>query len=431
MKKGTIIALAALVLVLVAFFLTRPDVKTTVEPPYVVKHVADLGRIELTRPDGVVVLEQSEAGWALSKPIGAPLAESVVADLNAAFGSDIKTDDLKVSSDKAADYELTDKGVKVTLFAAGASGPTTEFTVGKELKIEGTNARRTFILNDKGRAFRAQAALDFLRKPVDELRSRNILTADRDRITKLQVTRGESVVVLEKRDGWKMTAPQADMPLETSVVEGAVTSLARLRAMAFADSRKPEEIGLSPPMFVIEAEAGSATLKLELGQSGEDWFARIPGEPFIYQVSPSTGMNLALDATKLRDRVPLRIAEIEAVEFAGADRAFVSRTGESWSMVRPSKHSVPDDKMASRLTALEALRVNRYVDMDLAAAGLSSAKERVVVRGGGVKHELILGAQVEDTQDRYARWDGLPFVFVLPKFIVDRLSPSVDELTKT
>jgi hypothetical protein len=228
-----------------------------------------------------------------------------------------------------------------------------------------------------------------------------------------------------------MVSPEAGMPLEKAVIEAAVSSLSNLRALEFADDRKPAEVGLEPPSAVLEAKVGESTLKLELGKSGADWFVRMSGEPFIYKVAAAVGENLALTAFKVRNRIPLEIMDIQSVEFSGDEKAIVSRTGETWMMVRPTKKAVPDEKISLRTTALGSLRVARFAEVTPAEAGLDKTKDRIVVRAKSGKYELLLGDKVEGTEDRYAKWATVPHVFVLQKYMVERLTPTVKDLTET
>lgn len=434
MKKGTIFALAALVVALIAFFLTRKDVKTTVEAPYIVKAVKDLKRIELTRPGNeLVVLEKSDPGWKLSKPVSAPLNEDVVKQLDEIFANDIRTDDIKYSKDKLEEYELGEKGTKAALYAAGAQTPAVQFTVGKEQRVEGTGVRRSFIASEKGQPFRAQTTLEILRKPVNELRSKTVITADKDRLTAISVTHGDATASLELVSGdWVMKSPEEGMPLESSVVDSAVRTLSNLRAMDFADDAKPSEIGLEPPMYALHAKMGDTDVKVDLGQAGDQWYARIPGESFIYKLSPSSAKSLALTVDTLRNRHPLTMHadDIERVEFAGGDKVVVVRNADTWSIIKPAKQAASDQKIKSRIPTIADITVARYAsDVTPEEAGLGSAKDSLIVTTRNGKYELRLGKNVENSEDRYAKWVNNPHIFVLPKYIVDRLSPSIKDLT--
>ncbi|MEZ4460859.1 MAG: DUF4340 domain-containing protein [bacterium] len=433
MKKGTIIAVVALVVVLIAFFATRKEVTTTVEAPYVVKAVKDLSRIELTRPGNeLVVLEKTDAGWTLTKPVNAPLADNVVGELDAMFASDIRTDDIKLSKDKADDYELTDKGTRVALFAADGQNPVVQFTVGKQVTVEGTRVSRSFIMNDKDRPFRAQKSLELLRSPVNDLRSKVITTADRTKVTHIKVTRADGSVELSSSDGtWTMTSPEPGMPLETSVVDAMASAIANLRAVDFADDKQPSEVGLEPPLATAEFKVGDSTVTIDVGNIDKDWYARIPGEPFIYKISTVAGQNLSSDVNALRNRVPVNIdsAQITAVEFPGTQKVSAIKNGETWTMVRPSKETIKDDKMSMRLSALATLRVSRFVANSPVEAGITKSKDVLVVKTASGKHTLVFGDKVEGSEDRYAKWDSDPHVFVLPKYLVERLMPAAKDLT--
>lgn len=432
MKKSTVIAIVALVLVLVAFFVTRKEVTNTVQVPYVVQKVDDLARVELTRPGAeLVIFEKSDSGWSMTKPVNAPIEGAVEKELEAIFAGEIRTDDLRFSKDKVESYELTeDLGTKVSLYAKGASAPSVEFTIGKEVDID-RRFRRSFIKTATGKAYRAQRSLEVLRQPVDDLRSKTILNGDRNDVSNIKITSEDGIIELSKAgDEWQMIAPVAGMPLEKSIVQGTVSSLSRLRATGFADDKKPSEMGLDPPRASVVARVGDTDVILDVAHVGADWYVRKRGEAFIYTIGSSTGNGLVPDVASLRDRVPLRLAadDIQTIEFEGAEKVIVTRNGESWTMLKPSKKEVSPKVFGPLFQTLSQLRVARYADISPSDAGLDKSQERIILRSKGVKNELVLGATLEGTTDRYAKWTALPLIFIIPGPVAARLIPTSNDL---
>jgi len=432
MKRSTIIAFGVLFLALAAFIVTRKEVKSTVQVPYVIKKVEDLGRVELTRPGAeLVIFDKSDSGWSMTKPVDAPIDPAVEKQLEAIFAGEIRTDDLRVSKDKIEPYELTDElGTKVSLYPKGASAAAVEFIIGKEMDIDG-RVHRSFIKTDKGKAYRAQRSLEVLRQPVDDLRSKTILDGDRNDLSSLKIMSHDGVIELSRKgDDWQMISPAAGMPLEGSVVQGTVSLMARLRATGFADDKKPSEIGLDPPQTTVVARTGDADVSLDVSHVGANWYVRKSGDPFIYTVGASTGRSLVPDMASLRDRVPLRLAadKIQTIEFNGAEKVIVTRNGESWTMLKPSKKEVSPNVFGPLFQTLCELKIARYVDISLLDAGLDKSPERIILRSRGVKNELVLGATLEGTTDRYAKWTELPLIFIIPGPVAARLIPTSKDL---
>ncbi len=430
MKRGTVIALVALVLVLIAFFATRKYDSDTVQP-YVIKHV-ELGRIELTRPDNeLVILEKLDSGWLMTAPVKAVVSEPIQKELDAVFATEIRTDDFRVSKAKLETYDLTDTtGTRVALFPKGATVPAVKFLVGREMRIN-ERVRRSFIQTDRGKAYRAQRSLEFLRKPAESFRSKTILANDRREISNIKITTADGVVELVKpAEEWKMVSPEPGMRLEKEVVEGLVALLANLQASGFGDDKNPAQIGLDPPRATVVAQVGQAEIVLDLTHVGKDWYARKRGDSVIYTIGSATGNGLVPDLKSLRDRVPLVLDRpaIQTIEFMGAEKIIVTRNGESWTMLRPSKKEVKLEVFVPIVTTLAALRIARYEDVSLEEAGLDMPKERIILRSKGVKSELLFGSMREGRNDRYAKWASLPLIFIIPGNVAERLLPTTKDL---
>lgn len=432
MKKGTIIAIVVLVALVAIFFATREAPQTTVGTPFVVKPVENLNRIELTRPGEsgaeLVVFEKKEEGWTLARPVEAPLADEVKVLIDEAFGTPIRTDDLRIPTDKAADYGLSESdAVKVALFKEGSSEPAASLAVGKEVVIETTRAQRSFIAANDSKLYRAQKSLEFLRRPISDLRSKSIFAYDRSTLSEF-VIEGPAgrLRIFMGKDDWEVEGE--DFKLEKSVINGFAASMSNLNALDFVDDGKAEDLGLEPAQYRVTAKFGENVARLALGQVGETTYARAGGGRFIYTIPRLAADNLMLTPLKVRSRLTqdFLVDDIQTIEFAGTDRVILTKDNEDWRMLRPERKVVTAEQAAAFIGAVAALRATRYVDISATEAGLEASRSRVIVRGKETL-ELILGNTVPETEDVYAKWKHRDVVFIVPKYLRDRLMPSVTD----
>lgn len=432
MKKGTIIALAVLACLIAVFFLTRDSPQTTVVAPYVVKKVDDLHRIEVTRPseDGseLVVLEKKDDQWRMTRPIDAPLADAILSSIEEAFSADIRTDDLKLSAERANDLGLGEQAVKVALFADGSTEPAREFQVGNEITVESTRVQRSFIANSEGKLFRAQRSLEFARKPVSDLRSRSIFKGDRESLSEIVINGPLGrIQVLKNEENW--VVDDGSFNVEKSVVNSFASTVSSLSATGFETEKAAADLELEPPQYSVAAKFGDTFARLNVSKVGEQYYAKLSNSPFIYEIPKFAAENMMLDAFKLRERVThvIEPADIQTIEFAGEERVTVARDQEGWKMLRPERVAVSAEKMAGYLASLGAVRASRYEGISPEEAGISSSKSRVVIRGQ-TDYELVLGGPVADSEDVYAKWQHQDVVFVIPKFTLEKLQPKVSDL---
>lgn len=433
MKKGTLIAIGVLLGLLAVFFLTRESPQTKVAAPHVIKRVEGLARIELTRPleDGkeLVVLEKSEDVWQMTKPVESPLATSVLEKLEV-FNSDIRTDDLRISADKVEELGLGEDVVTVALYTSDGSSAAREFGVGQTISVENTGAKRTFILSNE-KPYRAQAALDFLKEPVSELRSKEIFKSERELLTEFVLNKGETRFALRKPEsGWELE--DKSMPIENSVVSSFVNTLTNLNAVGFSD-KSAAEVGLEPPQYLINAKFGESFARIALSQMGDEYFAQRLGNPTIYKISKFNADTLMLDELKLRNRVAQEFdtKDITAIEFAGEDRVVLSKSGEEWTTLRPERKSVNQDKVKGHLTTISRLRASRFENVELGDVGLGRPEKSVIVRTNSDAFELLIGSEVEGSEDVWAKWKHQDLIWVMPKFVFDKLEPKISDFEES
>lgn len=441
---GSLIALAVVAVLAVVFVTTRDEPAQTVEAPYSIAKVENLARLELTRPgDELVVLAKKDGSWMLTKPLEAPVAEEVAAELDEAFAKSISTDDLALSAEKAADYELDpEHAVKVALYAEGADAPSAQFSVGKSLEVPGTRAERTFIKTTDGKVFRARTDLgDVLRRDVESLRSRQIQKYDRAAITEVTVNYqdGTSVTLKKKGtegDGWTLTEPAIEMELEKSRVSALLSNLANLVANGFADDKKPADVGLEPAFAEVVAKVDGETRRVLVSapvEGEKKYYAKKPNAPHIYTISKTTGDALTPTPLTLRNRLVLDVNQdaITRMEFDGEDRAVVEKQEDgTWKLVRPKSAPVKESALSSRLSTFAQLRAIRFEDEPIAETGLNKPSTRLTFTADGKSHTLLVGDEADKKGNLYAKWQDSELIMVVPQWIKERASTEASALTE-
>lgn len=323
MKKTTWIAIGIFVALAGVFFILRDKPAQQVEAPMVIEKVDGLSRVEIVPAKGeeqpdLIVLEKQDGQWWLTKPVESPMAERAARALEEAFADDIRTDDLELSPERAAKYELDeDSAVRVSAYGLDGTKPAVELEVGKQISVAQTGVERTYIKKPgSDELYRAQVGLGRLvRRPVSELRSKQIAWLDKQKIDAIEISYHEGPTVrVARADGdWKIAEPKVDGELEQARLDRVINTLARLRATGFVDDAKLAELGLEPAKATLTAEVGGATREILIGWSGAEdertYFAKLAGEPQVYEIASYTADNLLVELEELEKAGEEEVAE--------------------------------------------------------------------------------------------------------------------------
>jgi hypothetical protein len=135
--------------------------------------------------------------------------------------------------------------------------------------------------------FTVESALaDELKKPVDDLRLKDLFDARSFNTTRVEIARGGQTVAFEKdKDTWKQVAPAAKAA-DGAKVDALLTALTNARATGFTDK--------APALDTPEL---TATLKFDEGKQETVAFARKGGDAFARRDGDATPAKI--DATAL------------------------------------------------------------------------------------------------------------------------------------
>ncbi len=283
------------------------------------------------------------------------------------------------------------------------------------------------------------------------LRSREMVRGTPEQVSRVQLTRGELAVELQRTDrAWTVAAPVGAEPDPAGTREIA-NNLAALRAKRVVAKGDFERYGLANPEAVIEFELlkapASATSQeaaepttirhvVRVGRADRVPYASIDDDPHVYELDESVFQVLTSEVLRRQvfDFEPSTLMGIR-VEAPGGTLEF-ERRGTTWAYVADSTVKLNDKSMTEFVDQLAKMRAERYVtwtDGDLARARLSDPPARVVLQmeRDGQAETITLHLQQEQSGDLPLRaaWVEKGRIFVLRRADVERLLRGLDAYT--
>lgn len=258
-------------------------------------------RVQLQWPGQTIALSLANGQWAIEQPLRAGgdfgTVESVI--------SRIQTVQMKsIVAEQAADlkqYGLDQPEATATL---GAGSTQASLLLGKKAE-DGTlyakDASRPMVFTVES------SLLDDLKKPVDQLRRKELFDARAYNISSFAVVRGAEIVSVERVKGqgkdaddkWRETKPSSK-DLDASKLETYLTKLTNLRADAWVEAGS--KTGLDKPIatVTVRSDEGKREEKVSFGRNGAELYASVGGQPGAARVDAAAFDEAmkALDALK-------------------------------------------------------------------------------------------------------------------------------------
>lgn len=268
---------------------------------------------------------------------------------------------------------------------------------------------------------------------------------DSDRL-ELKTSKGKFVFQKPKDGDWKLL-----QPVETGADGTAVGQL--LSEVQFVEKMQtlPKEarteanlqtFGLGQPTRVLTASTPEGELKVEIGRE-----TPIPGGVYARVKQPRHGeallvvqnqlaesMDKDLDAWREKRVFPLVVPEVTELRMRqGAVEVEIQKTPEeAWSIRKPVEAPADAGMLRAVLGEISALRATEFVadsEGDLALYGLTAPVQTFEVKTRLTNRVLQIGqVNSKDTNQVFARMADRPFVFTLPKSLLDPLGKLPDRV---
>jgi len=419
----------ALVVVLVGlgayiYFVTwkQPDTAASAKKLDKVFNVASdkIGEIKITSSSGEAATARKEGGtWKLVEPMATAADESEVSAVATTLSNAEVVRVVDENPGNLNDYGLSNPRVEVDFKAEGDKDYQKLFLGEKTPTGSDLFARR----NDEKKVFLVAAYQESsLNKTAFDLRDKNILKIDRDKIDSIDLSSGTQTVTIAK-DGseWKLKKP-VDVHADSGTVEGLIGKLqtTKMKSIA-ADSVTAADLkkyGLDKPQATVDLHTGSAKATLLIGSKAEDntVYARDTSKPLVVTVESSLldDIKKAPDDYRRKDLFEFRAYNATHVEIthngqtAIFDRVKSDKEGtpDKWRRASPNPGEVDKDKFDAFLAKLANMRADKFV-ASTSGTGLDKPAMTIAVKfDEGKKEERVVFGQ--SGSDVYASRPGEP-----------------------
>jgi len=381
------------------------------------------------------------SAWKITDPVSAVADESEIGAITNALAT---ADLIRVVDANPAslnDYGLSNPRIVIEFKAAGDKDSKKLFVGEKTPTGSDLFARR----NDEKKVFLISSYQESsLNKSTFDLRDKNILKVDRDKIDSLDLTTASQSLTIAKDGGeWKLTKPIA-VRADYGTVEGLIgrVQTARMKSLV-TDQATPADLkkyGFDKPQATINLNAGSAKATLLIGGKADETtvYARDASKPAVVTVESSLfdEVKKGPDEYRRKDLFEFRAYNATHVEItrngqtAVFDRVKSGNEGtpDKWRRVSPNAGDVDKDKFDAFLSRLANMRATSFVE-STASTGLDKPAMTVVVKfDDGKKEERVTFGQ--SGQDVYASRPNEPGAAKTDAADFNDSIKSLDELSK-
>ena len=394
-------------------------------------------RILLARGGETVELAKTGDVWALVRPEAFP-ADSLAAGELASSLADLKNPGGEPEAEgKPEDYGLAEPGTTATFTWTEPGNPAKKLsrTVAFGIDIPGTDVTAARVAGSPGVFFVPASVAASVRKPADELKSKDVFGTTPPDVVRLEVARGRGALALAKKNGvWWLEQPVADLA-DRDAVDRLSGDLSALRVTEFLPRSQATDLaslGLSPPAFRVtltDAKGGKHVVDLGSTRSeGDTAYAARQGQ--VFTVGSALLEELSKEAVGLRDKRLVRFerSAVNGIDarFDGARRSFV-RKEAGWSVDgRPLLAAAADDL----LTAIADAESTGFLDEGVARTlSVRASEAEITVRlAAGAPWKVALYPLRSELA---ATVSGRPGAFTVTREAATRLSTAVAKAATT
>ncbi|KPK14984.1 MAG: hypothetical protein AMJ62_11085 [Myxococcales bacterium SG8_38] len=269
---------------------------------------------------------------------------------------------------------------------------------------------------------------------------------DKDSITTLEITRSnDERVVLSQVDGqWRVTSP-LDAPADQSNVESALSRLADLKIARLVASQPQNYARLQVDdanAVQVVAKSGDKTLAdLKIGKYANGMtMLRVGDREQVFGASGSLryAFDRELKAWRNRKVVSVESADVQSIRVRSKNGTFeLEREQDGWKAVDAPKtlQKLDPQKVSSLVSMAARLTASDFAPEDVSAAraGLTEPTAEVTINLKDESQPIVLelGDATDDGSEHYLRRRDDPTIYVISKYMADRLHPDANALEVT
>jgi len=394
--------------------------------------------LTLVFPDREIELKKTGGHWALVKPMAGPADDTAVGTMVTTItGSEVQKtiDELPKN---LADFGLDKPDPLVRVVAGDRTLPPVKLgrttAVGGKAYAQRGDEQKVLLVPSSTRM-----GLD---KKAEDLRDKRLVDFKDDAVTKVTITRGDTVVTLSKKDKDTWTVDPGGYPADLTEIRSYLSSLRSTRATGFADD-DPKDLltyGLDAPRLRVAIYAGGDTPAQEMliGKDFKDKdqnrsYAKRGDRPGVVTVGDWTARSLDKTPAQLRDKVvlafdPALVGKLTVERSDGQGFTATRGDGATWTLDGggTSKNAVLQ-RFLDDLRDLRGSDIAAEPPGDLAPFGLDAPALRIAIAD---KQGQDLGTLLITKKDAkfYAMRAGGPTVFETRDYMYARLDKKRGDL---
>jgi hypothetical protein len=397
---------------------------TPSEPaPVILKlNEADINRIELKKKgaDQIVVTKDSNGKWQITAPRSMSVDESVVTGMLSSLSS---LNSERLVEEKAANparYGLAEPAVEVTVTDKNNAahklllGDDTPTGSGAYVQLAGDPRVFTIASFTKG-------SLD---KGLNDLRDKRLITADTDKVTRIELIGKQSIEFSRDKEQWQILKPK---PLRADGVK--VEELLRKITEARMDttdtdaSKTTSAFAAGSSVATAKVTTDMGTQQIEVKKDKDNYYAKSSVADGVYKVASDLGEALDKKLSDFRNKKVFDFGfnDPSKIEIQDGSKTYsLSKNGEDWTSAEGKKF----DK-----TTVQPL-VEKLGDLtasDFADTGFGSSALQITVTSSDGKHveKVALGKGLKNT---LARREGESSFYVLEEKTLDDIEKLLTSL---
>ena len=348
---------------------------------------------------GEAELKKSADGWSLTRPTQVRADDSEVTGITSNLATLTMQRVVDENPANLGDYGLREPVAEVRFKTKGATGfktlqVGTKTPTGSDLYAKTGDDKKVFLVS-------GYLESTFGRTPFD-LRDKKIISFDREKVDRLEIRHGQSLVSLVKANGeWRMTAPVAARG-DFGAIEGLISKLqsAQMKAIVTENPAEFATYGIDPPAARVTIVSGSATAAVAFGSKTPDNFIHVRDEskPLVVTVPADLFDDVEKGPIEYRrkDLFEFRAFNLDKIEVTREGATLVVERlkgkgkdgADAWQNVT-TKKEVDAAKFEAFLTSLAGTRAQSFAD-EATKTGLDAPAVTVKATfDGGKKSETV------------------------------------------
>ncbi len=299
--------------------------------------------------------------------------------------------------------------------------------------------------SDGNTVLSATVARNNLDRSVYDLRDKTILSFETSKVTKLECTRDEKTLVLEKiEESWKLSEEKNSAKGSENEISNFLNSIRAARIKEFVEEH-PEQLasyGLDNPKLILKVISAKVSdpLTLLIGKKGENGFyAKILSEKNVFIIEQSlfnTLNNSRLVDFADKSLVNFSDDEVARLNLRMNDEAIHlirdEKDLQKWTIEKPVNAQASTATVNSLLFDLKDTRIVEFVKTFVTNPepfGFDPPEKKLTLTyKDGKTWSLILGNQTSSGEHYFARRTGEEAVFTLKRSSMETIFRSLNDL---